>query len=405
MVFSYPIRRGNFIFVSNYKNLQTPLSITGLASISALGADEQEVWKNYQSGIPLFSQRQISGEAVWVSALSEETQRELTALADENSSYQRLDTTAQLAMLAARKAFPEHFKAFPNVGVNIGSSRGATSLFESYFREFQENGRVSTVTSPTTTLGNISSWVGQDLSINGPVISHSVTCSTALQAILNAIAWLESDMADAFVAGGSESPLTPFTIAQMKALKLYTRLEESHACESLKMDKHHNTMVLGEAAAVAVLEKGILPNAQALISGYGYASEILIHDVSISETAGCFQKSMRMALQKAGLDTVDAIVMHAPGTVKGDQAEWNAISAVFEDRLPLLTSNKWMIGHTLGASGMMSLEMAVRMLQYNHFIASPFYEQERNTVAPLNHIMINAVGFGGNAVSIIVSKS
>ena len=102
-----------------------------------------------------------------------------------------------------------------------------------------------------------------------------------------------------------------------------------------------------------------------------------------------------MALTKAELDSVDAVVMHAPGTVKGDIAEMKAVSEVFGKNLPLLTTNKWIVGHTLGASGMMSVEMAVLMLKHNRFIENPFYTIQNNSEKELRSILINAVGFGG----------
>jgi len=380
--------------------LYTPISISGIASVSALGTSPQEVWQRYTSGIPAFTKK----NDVWQAPIHPNHQTEIKELRKENKSYKELDRSVILAMLAAKRAMPESFETYKNVGVNIGSSRGATSLFEKYYDEFTEKESVTPLTSPTTTLGNISSWVGQQLGAQGPVISHSVTCSTSLHAMLNGIAWLQAGMADGFVVGGGEAPLTPFTIGQMQALKLYSKSTNEWACESLKLSKKSNSMVLGEAGAIAFLEKGISNRTRALVSGYGYASEKLDHNISISESAHCFQESMRMAMAHAQLDSVDAIIMHAPGTVKGDQAEYNAVSEVFGNKLPQLTTNKWILGHTLGASGMMSVEMAVLMLEHNQFIKTPFYNNTSDVPTTLKNILINAVGFGGNAVSIIVTK-
>jgi 3-oxoacyl-(acyl-carrier-protein) synthase len=94
--------------------------------------------------------------------------------------------------------------------------------------------------------------------------------------------------------------------------------------------------------------------------------------------------------------------MHAPGTVKGDMAEKNAIDIIFGNQIPLLTSNKWMLGHTFGASGMFSIELAVMMLQHNKFIENPYFSNARHLPETLTTVMVNAVGFGGNAVSIIL---
>ncbi len=283
----------------------------------------------------------------------------------------------------------------------MGSSRGATDLFEKHFQEYITTGKAQTLASPTTTLGNISSWVAHDLQSSGPEISHSITCSTALHAVLNGVAWLRSGMADKFLVGGSEAPLTDFTIAQMRALKIYSRIEAEYPNRALDLEKTQNTMILGEGAGVCCLEIGKKENALAYIEGIGYATEILEHNISISAEADCFQKSMKMALANTNLSEVDVIVMHAPGTIKGDLTEYKAIEKVFGTNLPLLTTNKWKIGHTFGASGILSLELAILMLQHNQFVGVPFAKAQLQT-KPIRKVLVNAVGFGGNAVSVLL---
>ena len=379
--------------------MHTPISIIHIASVSSLGSTPEEVWQSYVSGNSFFSEK----HNVKVASVSKKVEREIEKLQNENHAYKNIDRSVLLALLAIQKGSVKSLLPSEKIGINIGSSRGATSLFEKYHGQFLAENKVSPFASPTTTAGNISSWVGQDLGIDGIAIDQSVTCSTAMHALLNAIAWLQASMADAFVVGGSEAALTPFTIAQMKALKLYSSSKNKLACESMKFQKQKNTMILGEGSAIAVLERGVSEKTKAVISGYGFASEILKHNSSISEDATCFQKSMKRALKNAQLQTVDAIVLHAPGTVKGDFAEKNAIDIVFSDALPLLTSNKWQLGHTFATSGMLSVEMAVLMLQQNKFIENPFFLNVKPLPKTLKTIM-NAVGFGGNAVSIIISK-
>jgi 3-oxoacyl-[acyl-carrier-protein] synthase II len=383
--------------------LPLPITISSIHSVSALGSSPAAIWQSYLARHALFNKVKAGNEEeIWCSQLAADLEPELNAL-QQRTAYRNLDRTVLLAILASKKAFSQR-EVQKNMGVNIGSSRGATQLFEKYHKEFLATNRVSAYSSPTTTLGNVSSWVAQELGVNGVSIDHSVTCSTGLHAVLNAIAWLKSGMATSFLVGGSEAAITPFTIAQMKSLKLYSTSENLLACESMRFEKKKNTMVLGEGAAVALLEQGISERTQAIISGYGFASEVLAHNSAISESADCFQKSMKMALQQANLETVDAIVMHAPGTVKGDLAEKQAIEIVFE-KLPLLTSNKWLVGHTFAASGMLNMEMAVLMLQNNKFIENPFFANARDLPKELKTIMVNAVGFGGNAVSIILQKA
>ncbi|MDR6299562.1 beta-ketoacyl synthase N-terminal-like domain-containing protein [Mesonia maritima] len=380
-----------------------PISIVSHASISALGSSEEVVWNNYVKGKPLFKKIPFQHEEVYVSKLANEEEEKIEALKIENQKYSQLDRSVLNAIFSGRKAVKNADWEKETIGVNIGSSRGATQLFEKYYQEFLTTEKSSTLASPTTTLGNISSWVMQDLGIDGVALSHSITCSTAFHGILNAIAWLESGMSDKFLVGGSEAPLTPFTIAQMKALKLYAPTDEnSFPNKSMDFSKARNTMILGEAAASFCLEKAEKNEKGIKIIGYGFGSEKLKHSVSISSDAECLQTSMKMALNKANLEMVDAVVLHAPGTIKGDTSELAALQKIFPKELPALTSNKFLIGHTFGASGAMSLEMAILMLKNQQFIENPFYKNK--SIPPtLKSIMVNAVGFGGNAVSIIIS--
>ena len=379
------------------------ISITSIASISPLGNDSKIIWNNYQNSNTCFQSRYLDQKETWVATLDDNSKTQVAALRASDSKYNFLDNSVLYAMLASRQAIAKAgWTNKDSFGINIGSSRGATDLFEHHFQEYLTTGTAQTLASPTTTLGNISSWVAHDLQTDGPEISHSITCSTALHAVLNGVAWLRSGMADKFLVGGSEAPLTDFTIAQMRALKIYSRSEEDYPNRALDLDKKQNTMILGEGAGVCCLEIGKKENALAFIEGIGYATEILEHNISISAEADCFQKSMKMALANTDLSKVDVIVMHAPGTIKGDLTEYKAIEKVFGSQLPLLTTNKWKIGHTFGASGILSLELAILMLQHNQFVGVPF-AKEQNATQSIRKVLVNAVGFGGNAVSILLS--
>lgn len=377
-----------------------PVSITAIASASALGTTYHEVFDAYSEGRPRFSTPGNSKDRV--AALTASGRAEIEHIRLSDPKYKNLDDSVLFALFTARKAVSEAGWTDGNFGINIGSSRGATGVFESHHAEFLTTGKTSPLASPVTTLGNISSWVAHDLGSCGPEISHSITCSTALHAVLNGIAWIKSDMAHRFLAGGSEAPLTPFTLAQMKAMKIYSKEEGDYACRALDFDKAANSMVLGEGAAACCLERDVHPSALAIISGYGYATELLEHNASLSAEATCFQRSIRMALEGLDPASVDAIVMHAPGTKRGDRAEKAAIDKVFGSRLPLLTGNKWMAGHTFGASGLLSLEMAVMMVRSNQFFPVPFLEQPH--LRDIKRVLVNAVGFGGNAVSLVVDR-
>jgi 3-oxoacyl-(acyl-carrier-protein) synthase len=389
--------------------LKRPVAITSIASFSPLGKTSDDIWKEYLNPRSLIIEKKLGSTSALVAQLSETLANEVQTLRDSDVKYKSLDNSVLYAILASREAVKKAGWDNSKFGVNIGSSRGATQLFEKHHQEFLATGRTPTLTSPTTTLGNISTWVAHDLKSKGPELSHSITCSTALHALLNGIAWLQAGMADRFLVGGSEAPLTAFTIAQMQALKIYANPKNCHpelgelACRAFDLTKTKNSLVLGEGAAMACLESGEHKNALGYITGFGYATDVLQHSISITDEAECFQKSMKMALQNIALDEVDVIVMHAPGTLKGDKSEYKAIQKVFSKNLPMLTTNKWKVGHTFGASGMLNLEMALLMMQHQQFIGVPFVI-EQNPRKAIRNVLINAVGFGGNAVSILVSK-
>lgn len=383
--------------------MKTPIAITSVASFSPLGKTSAEVWNEYLNPKTLIVDKNFDNKRVLVAPLPEKLKSEVEALRNSDAKYKQLDNSVLYAILASRKAVKSAGWNDSKFAVNIGSSRGATQLFEKHHQEFLETGKTPVLASPTTTLGNISTWVARDLKSGGPELSHSITCSTALHALLNGIAWLQAGMADKFLVGGSEAPLTPFTIAQMQALKIYSKESEAFPCRALDLEKTKNSMVLGEGAAMACLEIGKKENALAYVTGFGYATDDLQHSISITDEAECFQKSMKMALQNIATEDVDAVVMHAPGTIKGDSSEYKAIEKVFGATLPMLTTNKWKVGHTFGASGMLSLELAVLMLQHQQFIGVPFVT-EKNPRKEIRNVLVNAVGFGGNAVSILISK-
>ncbi|WP_041295619.1 beta-ketoacyl synthase N-terminal-like domain-containing protein [Dokdonia sp. 4H-3-7-5] len=384
--------------------MKTPIAITGLGSISPLGSNAEEQWNAYQE-----TTTKITWEEdleAFTARLTSEGQKAIQAIRREDKNYLRIDPSVLYAIYAGRIAVTQAGWKDGDFGINVGSSRGATQLFEKFFETYKERNIVPTQASPSTTLGNISSWLANDLKSNGPDISHSITCSTALHSLLNGVAWLQSGMAKKFLVGGSEAALTPFTIAQIRAMKLTPTEEGTSAYPSMALNlfKKNNTMVLGEGAAMACLELGKKKNALAYITSVGYATEKLEHAVSISSEGECFQKSIAMALDGIDLSEIDAIVMHAPGTIKGDTSEMAAIKKVFGEDVPMLTTNKWKIGHTFGASGLLSLELAIKMLQEQRFIGVP-YLKDKSKDSELKKILVNAVGFGGNAVSIIVEKA
>ena len=378
------------------------IGIVAWGSSSPLGGTISDIWSSYQDNSTYI--RSSAGNG-WVAPLHASEEEEVRVLKASDKNHKRLDRSVLLAMIAAKRAIEStQWGADDAVGLYLGSSRGATGNWESFFEQFHSAKKLLPQSSPLTTSGNLATQTAQYLGLNGFSSDNSITCSSALHAIANAIVWLESGRYQRFIAGGTEAPLTPFTVAQMKALKIYSPSSASPSFpnRSLDLNKDQNTLVLGEGSAIFALERSPIKPI-VWVSGLGYARENIDSLSGISDNGLALQTAMKHALSEAALPTVDAIVCHCPGTRRGDQSEYAAIQAVFGSNMPALTSNKWKIGHTLGASGGLSLELALLMIMHESFVPIPYLTYPK--VKPIRSVMINALGFGGNAVSLIVEAT
>ena len=398
-------------------NREELILLRGRGRVSALGTNDQ----GDAAASPGFTMRQQGPAALPVAALPQETEKQLVALSQQHAAYRQLDRTVLLAILAARQASAQAgWASHPEaaLAVSIGSSRGATSRLEHHHHEFLTTGTTAVAASPLTTLGNVASWVAFDAgSTSGAALSHSSTCSSAFQALGNAVAWLRAGMAERFLAGGAEAPLTAFTLAQMQALGIYSPFEATQFPCRPGAGKP-STFVLGEGAAVFALEMISRTALQAerarqasfqpafCFESVGFGFEAISSKTGLSTQGHHFQAAMRMALAQAGCApaAIDAVVLHSPGTPAGDTAERQAIRSVFGNNLPDITSNKWLLGHTLGASAALSLDYACQLLATQSWPAPPFATDLTPAPSrPIRRVLVNAAGFGGNAASAVIS--
>jgi 3-oxoacyl-(acyl-carrier-protein) synthase len=402
------------------------LVIRGLSYISSLGASSctsaADFWRHALrlAEAPVqFMQTSEGRSAVFPISPSAEEIVSQVALDD---NYQRLDRTAQLSISALRGTLSRlessELDQVPIECVSIGSSRGPTMALEESWRSFERDRRVATLTSPITTAGNVSSWVAQDYLAQSlrlgqanelVTLSTSMTCSSAFHALLVARSFVVSGMAGAALFGGTEACLTPYTVAQLAALRIYASSEHPWPCRPLDFTGGANSGVLGEGAGSAVLQRvrsdSELMTGDLELLGVGWGLEGLQSPTSISEDGLAIEFAMRRALAAAGGSVkVGAVVLHAPGSRRGDQAESGAVKRVCGDAL--LCSAKHLTGHTYGASGMLGLGLAEGLLQGVEWTGFPYLQQQVGKVklGPGEAVMVNTAGFGGNAVSVLVGR-
>jgi len=390
------------------------LILKGLRTVSALGCGGDEIRSAFQSdGAPAELRDAAARTPVFpLGSSAERLVQHLQGI----SRYSWLDRVTLMALVVARLTLEAYHGRAEEIGlVSLGSARGAAETLERTMGMFLDHSsRVPIHTSPATTAGSISSWVAQDLfgrieareGIDSVVsLDTSMTCSSAFHALLAGVGFVRGGLARACLIGGAEACLTPYTVSQLQALGLYGRGETAWPCRPLVEAPHgSNSVVLGEGAGTAILTlDSAEPQEEDLeILGIGWALEETPSATGISADGRAFESSMRMACRELSPGvTVDAVVAHAPGSVRGDAAELSAIRRTLGE-LPLVTT-KHLTGHTYGASGFLSLELARYLLQGGVWLGLP-YAVGGTPIATgsLRAVMVNTAGFGGNSISVIV---
>lgn len=391
------------------------LILRGLSTISPLGTSREDIAEFLEepslSAVPCAERGNRP-----IFPLSQRGEELVRAVAQEER-YSRLDRVAHLAIAAARDTLDAARGRHFAIGcVTIGSSRGATHALERTIGDFTgDPSKVPTETSPTTTAGTISSWVAQECvsrlgarGERGSVVSigTSMTCSSAFQSLLTACAFVRSGMSTVALFGGAEACLTPYTIAHLEALRLYSDGATPWPCRPCgSLAVSSNTVALGEGAGTALVmaDDGAEVEGDLALLALGWAVEETPTATGLSSDGRAFERSMRMALAAMPEGViVDTVVVHAPGSLKGDEAELSAVSRVFSDQVTV-ASTKHLTGHTYGASGMVSLAFAQALIQGARWSGFPYETPIRaRREGATRVVLINTAGFGGNSVSVVV---
>lgn len=279
----------------------------------------------------------------------------------------------------------------------------------------------------TTLLGRLNCAAGgfvcNKYQFQGPSFSVSAACATGLVALYSAIQMIRNNIIDAAIVGGGEEPIQPSHYLEFSALKALAGLsnvgrpvEES----SRPFDATRDGMVLGEGGGMIVIERESVAKKRgvpihAYITGIGASNNDQGMVESIAETQ---MIALKASYQDAGYspDHVDLVECHATSTMQGDVEEVNALKALFpSDNGTMLASIKSQVGHTLGASGLISLIRGVTAMQKGVFPPTPTYRTRdpeidlesagfHVPVQPIDwpqpsdrprRLQVNAFGFGG----------
>jgi len=348
----------------------------------------------------------------------------------------RLDRTAQFAVVAARGAVADSGLAIDEldphrVGVTIGSAVGATMGLDQEYRVVSDGGRLDPVDHryavahlydyfvPSSVTAEVAWTVGAE----GPSAMVSTGCTSGIDSIGYAADLIREGSADVVVAGSADAPISPITVACFDAIKATTPRLDDPDRASRPFDRSRNGFVLGEGAAVMVLEE--LGGARrrgahiyAEIAGYATRSNAY-HMTGLRPDGAEMAEAIRVALDEARINgtEVDYINAHGSGTKQNDRHETAAYKRSLGDhayRTPV-SSIKSMVGHSLGAIG--SIEIAACALAMENNVVPPTANlHEHDPECDLDYVPLTArdrtvdtvlkvgSGFGGFQSAMVLAR-
>ena len=402
--------------------------VTGIGIISPLGLDTESTWQAILRGESGVDYITAFDPSPFETKFAAEVRGFDPLNYMDRKDARRTDRFTQFAIAAARESLKnadlDLAKTDPNqVGIIIGSGIGGIITLSEQFKVLFERGpdRVSPFLVPMMIVDMAGGYLSILLGARGPNFCTVSACASGGDAIGNAYEILRRGDAQVMLAGGAEAPVCPIALAAFNAARAMSTRNDDPKRASRPFDRDRDGFVLGEGAAVLVLET--LEHARdrgapilAEIVGYGLTADAY-HITQPAEDGEGGARAMAMALRKAGLapTEVDYINAHGTSTPLNDRTETQAIKAVFGEHAYRLavSSTKSMTGHLLGAAG--AIEAAFCVLAIRDQILPPTinlenpdpecdldYVPNRARPARVRVAMSNAFGFGGHNSCLVI---
>ena len=399
--------------------------ITGLGLVCPLGTGARKAWEALlegRSGIRTITRFDASEYPVRIAG--EVPDFDATAFI-ARKELKKMDLFIQYALAAARMAVEDAGLEVTEensrrIGVYVGAGIGGLPAIEHWHRVLQEKGpeRVTPFFIPMVIINLASGQISIMTGARGPNDTSVTACATGTHSIGDAFRVIQRGEADAMIAGGAESTISPLCIAGFNAMKALSRRNDSPAEASRPFDKDRDGFVVGEGAGVLVIEE--LEHARkrgariyAELAGYGMNSDAFHMTMPSPEGRGAAE-CMALALEDARMAPaeVDYINAHGTSTYYNDLYESMAIKEVFGShaRRLAVSSTKGATGHLLGGAG--GIEAAFTALAVSEGVMPPTinhhepgegcdldYVPNAAREAEIGAALSNSFGFGGtNAV-------
>jgi 3-oxoacyl-[acyl-carrier-protein] synthase II len=404
--------------------------VSGLGCVSPLGGDAETTWEAAvagRSGVAPITRFDTADYAVQFAG---ETRAELDLGSIAPKEARRLDRCVAFAVAAAREAMLDSGIDLSaadcnRIGVAIGSGIGGLSTLEAGTEVLLTRGpgRVNPFTIPMTIANMPSGYVSIQHGLRGPNLCHVSACATGSHSIGEAARIIERGDADIMLAGGTEAAINRVGIASFAAMRALSTRNDAPAAASRPFDRDRDGFVMGEGAAVLVLEaeehalaRGA--KVRARILGYGRTADAM-HVALPPEDGEGPRRCMELALADAGLSPADVhhLNAHATSTPAGDPAEVRAVRALFGAHADSLgvSATKSMTGHLLGAAGALEALFCVRALE-TQTLPPTINLDQLDPECELDHVankaretrcevaLSNSFGFGGTNAALVLGR-
>ena len=404
--------------------------VTGMGVLSPVGLTLDTYWKalcDGQSGIGPITKFDVSAFPAKIAAELKEFN---AADYIDRKEVRRMDENVQYAVIAAQMALADSGLDLDaedrnRIGVVMGTGVGGIWTFENQHTNLVHKGpgRVSPFFIPMMIADMAPGQISMIHGLKGPNYTTVSACSSGAHGIGDAFRILQYGDADVMITGGTEASISPMAVAGFSNMKALSLRNDEPGRASRPFDAERDGFVLGEGAGLVVLET--LSHARqrtariyAELVGYAATADAY-HITHPHESGDGAVRSMKLALQNAGLDAdqIDYINAHGTSTPLNDRIETLAIKKVFGDhaRRLAISSTKSLVGHLLGASG------GVEFIATSLSVARDYVHPTINYEVPdpdcdLDYVpnigrervvraaLTNSFGFGGHNVTLVVKK-
>jgi len=404
--------------------------ITGMGTVNPLGITVEESWKNVVNGVSGVGPITLfDPSALNVHFAAEVKSFEPDKYMDAKEARRR-DRFEQLGAAAAKDALASSGIEITEanagrIGVLVSSAIGGIkSLQDAVIMNHTEGPRrVSPFLIPMLMPNGAAGMIAIDLQIKGPCFSVASACASGSDGIGTAFLMLKAGMIDAALAGAAEMTICAVGVAAFDRVGAMSRRNDDYSMTPQPFDKNRDGLVMGEGAAVLVLEresdaKARGANILAELAGYGATADAF-HVTAPHEQGAGGSAAMRMALDsaKANMDELGYINAHGTGTPLNDQSETRAIKAAFGEtayKIPI-SSTKSMTGHMMGATGALEVIFCVQAIREGILPPTIHYETpdpecdldyipNEAREKKINLAISNAFGFGGHNAVLAIRK-